>query len=59
MQAERRDMTNWKKPTPQALIKAFSQFDTDGDGVITQDEIKIALKKYERNTECVCVVAVS
>ena len=38
-------MTNWKKPTEQALIKAFSQFDTDGDGVITQDEIKIALKK--------------
>ena len=45
-QAQERNFEKWKAPTEQALRKAFDQFDIDGNGRITEDEIKISLRKY-------------
>ena len=46
----KRDFTKWTAPEAKFVLRAFEEFDDDGDGNVSPKELKAALRKYWKIT---------
>jgi Ca2+-binding EF-hand superfamily protein len=46
----KRDFTKWTAPAAKFVLRAFEEFDDDGDGNVSPKELKAALRKYWKIT---------